>query len=84
MQEVFISADSKMSALISILGRKLEDFEMLKKLRQNVLQEMNKTVLEDENGLFVGIVNNSKIVEKMSLYELIKHNIRIEKRYKRA
>lgn len=73
-----------MSALINILGRNLEDLKMIKKLRQNVLNEMNKTVLEDENGLFVGIVNNSKIVENMSLYELIKHNIRIEKRYKKA
>ena len=57
---------------------------MLKKLRQNVLQEMNKTVLPDENGLFVGLVNNYKAVNNMSVLTVLKHYFRITKHYKQA
>ena len=57
---------------------------MIKKLKQNILDEMNKTVLGGEIGSYVGLVNNFRIVEKMGIVELIKHNIRIAKHYKKA
>ena len=56
---------------------------MLKQLKQNVINEMNKTVMDD-NGLFVGIVNNHKTVDSMSILQIIKHNIRIAEHYKKA
>lgn len=46
-------------------------------LKNRVLFEMNKTVMADEIGSMVGFVNNYKIVNRMSIIELIKHNIRI-------
>ena len=57
---------------------------MFKKLRKNVLDEMNTTVLLDETGSFVGLINNERIVEKMSFFQVVKHNLRIRNHYKHA
>lgn len=59
-------------------------FTMFKKLRKIVLNEMNKTILFDETGSFVGLINNERIVEKMSLLQIIKHIFRIFWRYRHA
>lgn len=57
---------------------------MLKKLKENVLNEMNKTVMADDGGAFIGYCNNYRIVAKMPILTLIRHNWRISQKYKKA
>ena len=54
----------------------------MNRLQQIIYAEMNKTLLPDDIGYSVGLVNNAQIVEKMSLLILLKHNFRILIRYK--
>lgn len=56
---------------------------MLSKMKERILFEMNKTLLPCDLGYSIGIVNNYKIVEKMSVIDLIKHTFRISEKYKK-